>query len=420
MTIKPSIPNAERVHHLYSPSSLQNLEACPCFQNRDSQHVAAVRGTMQHGVTETGKDDHRLSDDEALAAAECLDFYTRQKQLLEEARLRAMEVSGTEVPLAEVIDLSEAYLPIDDCEFEEFRSVEKPDEAGRMLRILEHRIVKATTAGYVDRALISHDRMNGILLDWKFGLWAVEDAQNNLQGISYALGLFKAYPTLDTIKFYFKMPHLDRMTEAMFTRAQVPELYLRVQTVVARAREARKGMLHDDFSMATPRVPACNFCFNLGRCPAVADFACKVGHKFYPLAIPADISPTGLKDPESTALGLRLAQVMGVWATAFRTQINERVIRGVAPVPEGFKLQTRQDREIVDTAKFRTVTLKWLTETELAAAASYTFGAVEDRIMENAPRGTKKNTVEEYQKALLDEGAVKKGDPYTFLKGVSS
>lgn len=406
--------NEERKHHDYSPSSLQNLEACPCFQNRNETNVKAVIGTLQHTVTETGEDDHRLDDDEALAAADCMDFYERQRVLMHEERARAIveatrkdEMAGIgHVIWPEVVELTEAYLPVDDCLFEDVRAGEK-------------RRVEATTAGYVDRALVSWDRLHAVLLDWKFGAWAVEKASNNLQGISYSLGLFKKYPTLQFIKFFFKQPHLNLLTEATFTRAQVPELYLRVQAVVARAREARDRMQRDDFSMATPTVPACNFCANLGRCPKVCEMAIKVGSKFAPLQIPGDLTPTGLKSSEDTTIGLRLSQVMAVWAKAFRSTITERTIRGTAPIPDGFKLQTRADREISDMQKFREVTLKYLTEAELAPLASYTFGSVEGVIKEKAPRGSKKSTLEEYQAALEAGGAVVRGDAYSFLKAVS-
>lgn len=394
----------ERKHHLFSPSSLQNREACPCYENRNESNAKAITGTLQHTVTETGMDDQRLSDDEALAAAECLDFFERQKNLLQEDRDRAFVAAGKPDIFPEIVSVSEAYLPVDDCEF---------DDGGPVK-------TQSTTAGYVDRGLISWDRTHGVLADWKFGAWAVEKADNNLQGIAYSLGLFKRFPTLQTIKFFFKQPHLNLLSEATFTREQVPALYLRVQTVVARAREARKQMANGDFSMANPMVPVCNFCANLGKCPKVAAMACVVGHKFAPLQIPADLTPTGLKSAEDTAIGLRLSQVMAVWAKAFRSQVTERTIRGVAPVPDGFRVETKADREIKDPAKFKDVTLHYLTEAELSPLASYTFGSVEEKIKEKAPRGTKKSTIEEYQEKLIQSGAVVRGDPYTFLRAVST
>lgn len=400
-----------RVHHPYSPSTLQNLEACPCFQNTNSDaNIAAITGTLQHKVTETAEDNWELDDEQALRAAECLDFYERQKQLLNEERDRV--AATNDLGVQNILDLAEEYLPIDDCIFEE--PMFNP-ESGE----IETATVEATTAGYVDRALISWDRKRAILLDWKFGAWAVEKVENNLQAISYVLGIFKKYPTLESVQFFFKLPALDLVSEATFTRAQIPDLYLRVQTVVARARVAREKVRGDDFSFATPRVPACNFCANLGRCTKVAEFACRVGSKFHPLEIPADITPTGIKTAEDRTLGLRLAQVMAVWAKAFRAQETERVLARGEACPPGFKVQTRRDREIADIPKFRETTLKYLTAAELLDLATYTFGSVEKKISDAAPRGSKKSTLEEYQKLLVDSGAVKYGDEYSFLKGVS-
>jgi len=415
-----STPTEERAHHLFSPSTLQSREACACYRGKSGTSAAAETGTKQHAVVETGRDDETLDDDKALAAAECLDYYQRQKELLEEARTRAEKELiaqaiaakvATYVPPAAVLDLAEIYLPVDGKTF--FDVVNGATVT-----------TKSTTAGYVDRCLIAHDRKYAILLDWKFGAWAVEHAKDNLQGIAYVLGLFRAYPTLEQVKFVFKLPHLDSMTEHTFSRSDIPDLYLRVQVVVARSREAYAKVDKDDFSMATPMVPACNFCALIGKCPKVQAFACKVGSKFHPLQIPSDITPTGIKSAEDTTMGLRLAQVLAVWASAFKTQVTDRVIReagatGVLAPPPGFRVETRRDRDIADPVTFKKTTLSYLTEKELEPLAKYTFGSVEEAIKEKAPRGSKGTTVEAYKQALVDSGAVKFGDPYSFLRGVS-
>ena len=406
----------ERAHHPYSPSTLQNREACPCYESRSEANEKAILGTLQHSMTESREDDMRLSDDEALAAAECLDFYDRQKTLMLEERDRATataiaalpehEHGHVELPLP--LELVEEYLAVDDCNFTE--DLIQPDGS------VKRRTFDGTTAGYVDRAIISWDRLRAIMVDWKFGAWAVEQADNNLQGIAYALGLFRRYPTLNTIVFYFKQPHINRLSHATFTRDQVPKLYLRIQTTVARSMEAKQRVLRGDFSMANPMVPACNFCANIGRCDKVTGFACSIGSKFFPLEIPADVTPTGLKTSKDTALGLRMSQVMAVWAAAFKRCVTERVLRREAPLPEGYVLQTRSDRSIVDTKKFRSTTLQYLTEAELAELAEYGFKKVEELIKTKAPRGAKKGTIEAYQQALVDAGAVARDEPYTFMR----
>lgn len=386
----------ERKHHDYGPSTLQSLEACPCYQSRQTQHVRAIAGTLAHKVVESGQDDDRLLDEDAEAAAECADFTESRRQWISEQH------NG------EPTELKEAYLPIDDCVFDDPTELDGKQGTRRVV---------ATTAGYVDQVFISKDETYAEIIDYKFGLWPVEKADNNLQGIAYALGLFKKYRNLHSIQFWFLQPHIDFTSVAFFTRAQVEQLYLRVQVVVARAREARKKMLLGDFSMATPAIPACNFCANLGRCSKVTEIACKVGSKFYPLEIPETITPTAVQDPHQTSLGMKLAGVMKVWSDAFRRQTADRVLRGKADMPIGFKMEQRQgDREVVNMEAYKQAARRYLTDEEIELCSSVSLTAVEEKISEKSPRGQKEATVKQFKKELEDAGVTKRGEPYCFLK----
>jgi hypothetical protein len=340
-TVPPSaaLPNEERPHHPYSPSSLQYLEACALFKSRSDANARAVAGTIGHNVVDTGEDDDRLSDKDAAAAADCLELVAERKALMQEAAKRAFDSElqtywntsgGPNPPVPpdpskfQVTELKEIYLPVDDREFDD---------------------CKSTTAGYVDLCLINHDFTYAELLDWKFGMWAVESADKNLQGIAYSLGLFKKYPTIKEILFTFKQPHLNLVTSHKFTRANIADLYLRVQAVVAKARVARKSVKEkNDWTLATPRVPCCNFCANLGTCPRGLEFACKVSHKFLPLEFPEDVDPMKIMDPHNTQLALRLAAVMKIWADAFKSRVTDRVLSRQCDAPEGYCIQERDGR----------------------------------------------------------------------------
>lgn len=408
----------ERVHHPYSPSTLQSLEACPCYQSKQGGpvHERTTAGTKAHGVAESGIDDESLGDDDAAAAAECLDFVEHHRQLMEEARNRdiaeqaefsyselgarnttlegCLRIAKNETPA--VLEIKEAYLPVDD--------ITLPDGTHH------------TTAGYVDHCIIDHTHTRAILFDWKFGMWPVEQANNNLQGIAYTLGLARRYPKLETIEFYFKQPHLGSISHAVFQRADLPALYLRVQVVVHRAVAARAAALKGDWSAANPVVPACNFCAHLGKCEAVAKFACRVGHKFHPLGIPENITPTMIHSTRDTTLGLQLAGVLACWAKAFKTQITDRIIRGEADIPPDHILQSRSKREIADMPKFKATALLHVTEKQYMDACTPGFGKIEEAISDKAPRGAKKAAVEQFGAELEATGAVIRGQPYTFLK----
>ncbi len=391
--------NIERPHHSYSPSSLQALEACPYFRNRQqkTKHERTIAGERGHKSVETGQDDARLSDADLLAVAEAADFAeARKAQMYLDGQIAAAEALkkfGKQI-VPFVAEHKELYLPIDDLVFDDCES---------------------TTAGYVDLLLLSYDRKYAELIDYKFGYWSVEDAKNNLQALAYILGVFKKFPSVERIKFFFKLPHIEQVTSTEVTRDQIPAIYLRIQVVVARAREARRDAT---FSKAEPRCPLCCFCDNLGRCPAVEKLMVNVAQKYYALEFPADITPMKVQDPHNTSLALRLAQVAKVWAESYRSRINERVLSGEADMPEGYHLERRQgNREVVDIEAFKAVALRYLTPEEYASVCPPPgFGDVEEIINTKAPKGIKKITLENFGKLLESEKAVKRGEPYSFLK----
>jgi hypothetical protein len=404
---KAAVANStERAHHPYSPSTLQNTEACPHYQSRDSQNERSIAGTLAHGVVETGDDHDSLSDWDALAAVECIEFKEERFRIMEETAQKAFEdacvrAAARQEPRPDpagyrILSLTEIYLPVDDCKFAD---------------------CEATTAGYVDYCVLNYDRTHAELLDWKFGRWPVEDADRNLQGIAYTLGLFRKYPSLKTVTFWFKQPLIKSLTHATFYRSDIPRLYLRVQTVVARARKARELMKKNDWSMAVSYVPVCNFCKHIGDCPVVAKFALQVAKKFAPVEFPADIESHKILDPHQTTLAMKLATVVKIWADGFRGRVTARVLEGRQDLPEGYEIaQSNSRRTLASPEAFKQISLKYVDAPTLEKAASYTFGDIEEAISTAAPRGKKQSTVAKFQQELIEKGAVKPGEPYTFLK----
>jgi hypothetical protein len=224
------------------------------------------------------------------------------------------------------------------------------------------------------------------------------------------------FPEVTHVRFWFKQPHLELITDHTFTREQIPALYLRVQRIVMRARDAAARVAKEDFSSATPAVPVCNFCANLGKCDKVLGIMGKLGAKFYPLEIPEDITPSIIHSRENTGLALRLAQVVKVWADAFRAQVTNRVLEGRSDLPEGFGIQTAQKRVLVSKEKFKEVALKYLTEQEYIDSMEVLFGAVEDKVKDKASRGAKTAAVNTFKQELDAAGATMKGDPFSYLK----
>ncbi len=398
--------STERIHHPYSPSSLQLREACPKFQQRGGPvHEMATIGTKQHNAVDSQQDDETLPDFRAAAVAECI----------RHCEERAKEYPGGTV-------LKEAYLPIDNqavviSAVEQFTIVD-PDtklECPGFRR--ESYSFRGTTAGYIDFAVISADETEAELTDFKFGNNAVEDADNNVQGMGYALGLLKKYPKLEKITVRFIMAHLDLVSECVFLRKDFPAIRLRVCTIVRRAIEAaaREG----DFSMATPNNSACLFCGLIGKCPKVAEFVIRLGRKYRPLEIPESVTPSTLHDPKQVGTGLKLASVVAQWAEAYKRQANAKTIDSPGFIPEGYILVETQKRKVVKARELIDLAKRFVRPENapaIEACVDVALGSLEDLISTDAPRGSKEKTVEEFGKLALNMGAVELGEPFAFLR----
>lgn len=160
------------------------------------------------------------------------------------------------------------------------------------------------------------------------------------------------------------------------------------------------------------------WCANLGRCPAVAAVALKVGKKYAPLEIPESISTSVFSDSAQVATGLRLAGIIKVWAEAFRAQSTAKCIESDF-IPEGFKLVSTVKRSVVKAKLFGDLAKTYLPPEDfekVEALYEIGIGKVEKLISTAAPRGTKEAKVEEFGAAALAAGAVVEGAPFAYLK----
>lgn len=343
-------------------------------------------GTWQHESAESGIDDDKIPDYRAAAVAEMI-TYT-------ESRLKDFP-GGMHV--------RETYLPIDD------EIITAPDGTK----------FKGTTAGFVDFAVVSADETEAEIIDYKFGMWAVTEAKENLQGIAYLLGLKKIFPKLQRCTVRFLMPHADFSTHHTFDVTNPEPLLLRVRTVVQRAVEAARNA---DFSMANPNTGACVFCANVGRCPKVAAFAIAVGQKFAPLALPNSLATTDLSDPKQVAVGLKLAQVVKAWAEAYRAQATAKSIEDDF-IPDGYKLVSSQKTVIKSARGVGDAAKRFLPPEDaekVEALYDIALTPLDKLISLRAPRGFKEATVKEFREAIVASGAAELGQPFAFLRQIST
>ncbi len=386
-TEKEAKPSAqERLHHPYSPSKLQMLESCPKYASSFNENPAALMGTAQHDMADSGVDNDKVPDYRAMAVVECMKFVDE----------RRAKYPGSTL-------IKEEYLPIDDLVIKDAKGVE----------------FKGTTAGYLDVGIVSADETEAEVIDFKFGQVAVEPAGNNLQGMSYMLGLRKRFPKIKTCVVWFMLPHRDEIDGYAFdlSEERVSKIYLRIRTVVNRAIEANKDP--GDFSTARPNVSACLFCDLVGRCPKVTEIALNVGKKYSPLRIPESISTTVFTDPAQIKTGLELSAVIKVWAEAYRTQVTNKTIDDQKFIPDGYMLVQNQKRKILKPKALGDFAKTFLPpehHEKVEALYDIALGGLEDLISTAAPRGEKEKTVDQFSEKALEAGLMELGTPFAFLR----
>lgn len=393
---QPAPQHAERSHHPTSPSSLQTLEASPCFLNKASANSdAAERGTKQHEAADRGEDHHELTDEEAFAVAQTMDA-----------------IAAAERDLGpNAIVVKEAYWHVDDQPMQ--------DITGKVWR--------GTTGGFADVVVVAPDGSCAVVLDWKFGRYAVEPAKTNLQGIAYALGVFhwaaKRKYNMREVTVAFFSPHIDAWTQHTFTLLDVETLLLRVRATVGRALATREWIKADpsNLSLYHPRTTSCTFCGRIGVCPAVAKLALQISEKYRPLTVPlSDIRGLALLDPEVAKQGIQLAGVVANWASEYRKRLTEKAIEHPDFVPDGYKLTMSYPRKVVDVKKVIEMAKEVLSEEQIEAILDLPITPLEKAVGEQAPRGQKGKAVEEFARRLEESGAVEKSPiPVVALRMVS-
>jgi Protein of unknown function (DUF2800) len=380
----------ERKHHPFSPSKLQVLEVSPHYQSKQSDTDASKAGTKQHGAVEASVDekvhldDPTLADHEAEAVLACKNFRDS---------LKAKYPGGTFG--------QEEYLPIDDA-----------------VLIVDGEEWIGTTAGYVDWFGISADQKEADIADWKFGLWSVEPAENNLQGMAYLLGLFKKYPLLEKVTVHFAMPHRNEIDSATFKRDQFATIYLRIKNIVARCLAT---IAAGDNAQCSARIASCLFCGRIGKCKTLTDFVLKVGKKYAPLEVPENVTPSLLSDATQSSLLMSIAQLMQTWGQAVRTQITARVIEDDDWLPDDYILRSRTDKTVKDWRRvFKIARAHGLKGKQLFEALKISMEPINQAISDATPRGQKKDAVKQFNDVLLSQGALEKEEPIYFLERLKS
>lgn len=267
--------------------------------------------------------------------------------------------------------------------------------------------------GIVDRLIVKGQTAYAV--DWKFGWKPVDDAEENNQGQAYALAVLTAMPAMERVVVLFVSPRCNEISRGEFTRADMPRLAMRIETIVARRRAViEEG--HAELLNATDEI--CRFCGNRGTCPALFDKALVVARNYSDasLQIPPTFHPSTWTTPEEHAVGRKLALVLEKWVESVKAHNMKFVTEGGRTIP-GFELRSRAGRREITDVAAAYVALKGELSIEeyLAACGPVSVVKLEDAVAQKAPRGEKAKRKVAMNERLTDMGVMGTGPEMYYL-----
>lgn len=365
-------------HATYPPSSLSNFEKCPGFRNRSSGgegSESAERGTRIHKALEKDAIDD-LKDDQEKGLAQIFKDYV--DSVIQENLPKLPDLDRREIRL-------------------------KMDLGGGL-----------STFGTCDRLMVYGKTAK--MFDYKTGYREVADAETNAQAWCYVLGAFQKYPQLEEIEFTFLVPNRDEVLFHTFKRDDLPDIRLRLNTIIRRAM-AIDWSKPVDPSKLSPQPSLCEYCQYQAVCPALAAKALKVGTKLSPgLPVPDSvlIDP---KRPEDIPHLLRLAPLLEEWAKGVRKEALRLNLEEGLEV-EGFKRIERKTPRGVTSVLGAYKAVKDIIPLDdfLIACASVSIVDLEDYFASLVKRGGKGKARQELENRLRSADVWKDESKVYYLK----
>lgn len=368
----------EAAHATYPPSSLGSLERCPGFKNRSGDKTpSSLKGDRIHAALEKDTTES-LDQDERAIAQMCKDY-----------------IDG-------VIAEHRPALPDKDIR----------ERKGKIVMDLGAGI---KDFGTPDRLLIYGDF--GEMFDYKSGYREVPDPEQNAQAWAYVLGALQKYPQLSAIKFTILVPNRDDVLFHEFTRADVPRMKLRLNTIIRRAMEIDWSHIEDFVERLNPGPELCEYCEHQTTCPALAakhlSVAAVVGEGL-PVPKSLIVSKKRLDDIPKI---LRLAPLLEAWAKEARAEALRLNLQEGVDIP-GFKRQNRKTDRAVSSVPgaWEAVKEKINLKQFLAACATVSLPKLEEFFKAVAPKGQKSKADRDLECKLRDAGVwIEQGEIY-YLK----
>jgi len=355
------LQHAGRSHSRHSPSSLENKAKCEGWFNQEGRDTtAADRGSLGHEMVEKNNFGMAPEDSDLTnAALKCRDFLTRFK--------------GTH--------MAELALPIQDQK------------------------------GHIDHLYLNEDN-SADLVDLKFArnIYGADSAQF----WAYMIGVWDAFPYVQTIRVYVLHPFLDHIDVEVFSRRRD---YERLNAVVRKIIQNATNPNPDNFHIGKQ----CAWCGRMAVCKAwaqlgieIANRANKDGEK-YELPKGGRLDGEDI-DPQTLAVLWRIAPLIKTVSEGWRSlALKKRVEEGM-DIPGTELYEKKGTRSITNAMAAYDAIKDKVSPESFIEACDVKITELEKVFAATFPRGEKGASKSELTCRLLDASALTSGAPVQLLR----
>lgn len=257
------------------------------------------------------------------------------------------------------------------------------------------------TFGTCDRFVVYSDN-TADAIDYKTGYGAIDDAEVNIQGQAYVLGLFQQFPDVKEITMWFLVPARDEASMHTYKREDMATIRLRVSTIIERAENSGADLLN-------PQPGVCDYCANQSRCPALAEKALLIAKRYNTdgLPIPESVHGSEQDDPVKVAELMSLVPIIESWANGVRKRATEMAVDQGLELP-GFKvIEMSKPRSITSAlGAYEAVQDDVDLRDFMTCVEKVSYPKLEELFASKAKRGTKAKTRQLLEGKLRDLGVL--------------
>ena len=254
--------------------------------------------------------------------------------------------------------------------------------------------------GTVDRVIVRGTHVD--VVDFKFGRGEIDDADINIQGQAYLLGVMDKFPHLETATVHFIAPRRDEILKHDYTRDDMEDIRLRVHLLVELASQESPDL--------RPNTEGCRYCKHRLTCTALSDKLMPIAKKYsktmedFETVLWQSYDPSEIKDERVLGQMLNVAQVVDRWATSARAQAMKLAEKEGREIP-GYDLSFRNPMmKIDDPNEAFEVLSDILSPEEFMEVCSVSVPQLAKAYAKKLPRGEKKNARGQVELLLEEAG----------------